>query len=186
MYVSCNNSKHKEMWVSPKQRKLDSWNSGFLCIVTERKKCNRENMWPKWELRANNDFFLHCKGPIGRGLSLRRKLGRQKGRDCCLRMHLQERNGFKVTERKCVAMPSLGLGWKDARWTMSMDCEAVVGKTRSWYLFSHVDLGGLGGLRFLCRPPGSALLGACVQWSKHLHVPLSPAFWFVLSRWVII
>lgn len=42
---------------------------------------------------------------------------------------------------------------------MNMDIEAVAGKTPSWCLYSHVDLGGLEDPRFL-PSPGSTLLGA--------------------------
>lgn len=51
-------------------------------------------------------IFFHCKGHIGKGLSLR-QLSRQEARGCCLKMQLQEWNGFKITERKCVALSSL-------------------------------------------------------------------------------
>lgn len=116
MYDLCNNSKHQN-------RKLDSWNSGFLFTVIERKKCNREKdvtkMKTKW-------FFPHCKGSIEKGLRLRRQISRQEGMDRRLRMPLQEWNGFKVLERKCVFVSSLGLGWTDVRWAMSMDREEGV------------------------------------------------------------
>lgn len=117
-----------------------------------KKKCSREKdvtkMKTKW-------LFPHCKWSIGKGLSLRRQLSRQEGMDCCLRTQLQEWNGFKIAERKYVAMPSLGLGWKDGPWAW------VVG-----LLWGRCEAGTclLVWISGVLETPGSCPLQAVLSW----------------------